>query len=243
MIARTPRPRARIASLVGIGAMSWACARSERVQETPLPTASACEPAPADPVEEPATTVAVAWLPATVLHWQGDLERTAASHAVDAELLAIVVLVESGGDPAAKSKSGARGLMQLLPLTGRHVANKRKLADYETGKLVDPAWNLDLGAWYLGKQLGAFASKDGRDRTVELAAAAYNGGPNWLTKHLGGEATMSNETERYMRWVGGMWRERRSPRSDTYALWWSAGGSRLVEKAAQALGEPVSAPP
>ena len=70
------------------------------------------------------------WLPPTIEHWRGDLERVAAERHVDADLLAIVVLVESGGNPRAKSPSGALGLMQILPLTGRHIATERKLSGH-----------------------------------------------------------------------------------------------------------------
>jgi soluble lytic murein transglycosylase len=162
---------------------------------------------------------------------------------VDADLLAIVVLVESGGDPAAKSPSGALGLMQILPLTGRHIATERKLEGHKSARLVDPAYNLDFGAWYLSQQLGAFEIADDRARTVDLAAAAYNAGPGKLARFLNAEEKLSSETERYIRWVGGMWRDRRAQTSDTYGAWWRAGGSRLVERAASAMKIDVVAPP
>ncbi len=179
---------------------------------------------------------------AEIEHWRGDLERVAAERHVDADLLAIVVLVESGGNPRAKSPSGALGLMQILPLTGRHIATERKLSGHADKRLSDPGYNLDFGAWYLGVQLAAFATPHDGARTVDLAAAAYNAGPNRLKRHLRGDDSLTSETERYMRWVGGMWRERNAARSDTYAAWWRAGGSRLVEEAGEALDVAVVPP-
>ena len=78
--------------------------------------------------------------------------------------------------------------------------------------------------------------------TLERAAAAYNGGPGRLARHLRGEVPLSAQTERYVGWTGGMWRERREPRSATYAAWWDAGGERLVRRAARALGVEVDEP-
>ncbi|MCC6523985.1 MAG: transglycosylase SLT domain-containing protein [Polyangiaceae bacterium] len=204
------------------------------------PPAASAEPGRAP--EPPPSVVAVDWLPASVTHWRADIETAAAVHGLPADLVAIVVLVESGGDPAARSSSGARGLMQILPPTGRHIAGVRALADHADRRLVEPRYNLDLGAWYLARQRTDFVAADA-DKTVELVAAAYNGGPGRLARHLRGEGTLSAETERYIGWVGGMWRERRAPRSVTYAAWWDAGGSRLVTRAARALDEPVAPPP
>jgi soluble lytic murein transglycosylase-like protein len=193
--------------------------------------------------EPPATTIGISWLPKTVDHWRDGLERLGATNNVDPELLAIIVLVESGGNPTAKSKSGALGLMQIIPLTGKHIATERKLPEQPKEKLTDPDYNLDFGAWYIGHQLLSFQVPGDRTRSIELAAAAYNGGPNKLKRHLNGAESLSNETQRYVKWVGGMWRERRKERSSTYAAWWSAGGERLIRDAGTKLEVPVTPPP
>jgi hypothetical protein len=177
----------------------------------------------------------VAWLPGTVTHWRADVERLARQHGLDPDLVAIVVLVESGGGPHARSGTGALGLMQILPLTGRHIARERVLGGHSDERLLEAGYNLDLGSWYLARQTAAFAADD-EARTVERAAAAYNGGPGRLGHYLRGEGTLSAETERYVGWVGGMWRERHQPRSPTFEAWWQAGGWRLVRKAEKELG-------
>ncbi|MBI4957652.1 MAG: transglycosylase SLT domain-containing protein [Myxococcales bacterium] len=243
MPTRSCQLRVRVAVLGAVIGASAACRRTgaEESDGAPCspPVASA---APGLAPESPTSVVAVDWLPASVTHWRADIETAAVVHGLPADLVAIVVLVESGGDPAARSPSGARGLMQILPPTGRHIAGVRALADHEDRRLVEPRYNLDLGAWYLARQRADFAADD-PGKTVELVAAAYNGGPGRLARHLRGEGTLSAETDRYVGWVGGMWRERRAPRSVTYAAWWDAGGSRLVTRAARALDEPVAPPP
>jgi soluble lytic murein transglycosylase-like protein len=180
--------------------------------------------------------IAIAWLPETVKQHQRAIEEAAGAHGVDAELVAIVTLVESGGWVGAKSPSGARGLMQVMPRTGAIIAEQRRIADFEVGRLDEPATNLDFGAYYLREQLGRFAASD-LDETIDRAAAAYNGGPTALARHLAGRPSLSDQTVRYRRWVGGMWRERRHESSPTFEAWARAGGERLLARAAaEALG-------
>jgi soluble lytic murein transglycosylase-like protein len=77
---------------------------------------------------------------------------------------------ESGFDPTAHSRAGARGLMQLMPATGREVARRMGLA-FSSSRLSDPAYNLSLGTAYFRQVLSMF------DDNLELALAGYNGGP------------------------------------------------------------------
>lgn len=71
-----------------------------------------------------AADIGIAWLPETVARWQPDIVAAAAAHGIDPKLAAIVMLVESGGDPTALSPSGARGLMQVMPGTGADIARR-----------------------------------------------------------------------------------------------------------------------
>lgn len=179
-----------------------------------------------------AADIGIAWLPETVARWQPDIVAAAAAHGIDPKLAAIVMLVESGGDPTALSPSGARGLMQVMPGTGADIARRRDISGFEPDMLADPATNLDFGAWYLAQQLGAFGIANDPDwqASVEAAAAAYNGGPGSVQRMRAG-GSLPDETVRYQRWVGGMWRERASATSPTFDAWWQAGGSRLVAAA------------
>ena len=77
---------------------------------------------------------------------------------------------ESVFNPKALSRANARGLMQLLPSTGKLVAKTQGLGAISPADLYNPTLNITLGTSYLSSQL----SKFGR---IELAAAAYNAGP------------------------------------------------------------------
>ncbi|HHH27568.1 MAG TPA: lytic transglycosylase domain-containing protein [Polyangiaceae bacterium] len=222
------RPPLILAALTA-SVLATACHETE---EQPRPSTEA-EPAatsPAPPRSAPrATRVAIAWLPAPVARFSSAFEAAGRRHGVDAELLAIIALVESGGWSAAQSPSGARGLMQIMPSTGRIIADERVIdRPTKTGLLV-PETSVDFGAWYLARQLERFGTGD-LDASVELAAAAYNGGPTHLSRHLDDGATLAAQTARYRRWVGGMWHERRQARSETFRAWLEAGGERLLAR-------------
>ena len=82
---------------------------------------------------------------------------------------------ESGFDAAARSRSGARGLMQIMPATGREVARGLGLP-FSTDRLGDPEVSLRLGTRYFRQLLDRF------DGNVELALAGYNGGPGRISR-------------------------------------------------------------
>jgi hypothetical protein len=154
--------------------------------------------------------IAIPWLPKRVRAWEEHLVAAGERHGVDPELLAIVALVESGGDPEAMSPVGAHGLLQVMPATANDIARQRGLPEPSKARLLDPGVNIDIGAYYLARQLEAF------DR-VELAAAAYNGGPTRVRSWLAGRGTLPRETEHYRNLVSALYRERHDPWSPTFA--------------------------
>ena len=203
---------------------AFARATSEAAPTVPPPT----------PTVSPDHRVAIAWLPETVTRWTPLLEEASERHGPAADLLAIKILIESGGNPHAVSSAGACGLSQVMPGTAADIARIRGLkapscADFH----ADPALNIDFGAWYLARQLATFGdASEGPpwQRSVELAAVAYNGGPGSAWALLRGAAVPS-EALRYQRWMGGMWQERHDDASPTLERWLAAGGRRLVSAA------------
>jgi soluble lytic murein transglycosylase-like protein len=181
---------------------------------------------PAPPAVQHQTTSR--WLPSSVTRFAPLVEQASFRHGVDANLLAIVILVESGGDPIASSPKGAMGLMQLMPATARDIARERGIPHVDA-RLYDPAYNIDFGAYYLSKQMQRFNNGDPIN-TVERAAGAYNGGPARMDRHLRTGEALPLETTRYQRWVAGMWMERHFPESPMFGDWYNAGGERLVAR-------------
>jgi soluble lytic murein transglycosylase len=102
--------------------------------------------------------------------WRVELTDAAGRAALDPHFVAAVVREESSFYPQARSRVGARGLMQLMPETARPMAQARRLSFADGAVLDDPAVNLDLGSTFLGLLLRDFGDP-------RLAAAAYNAGP------------------------------------------------------------------
>jgi soluble lytic murein transglycosylase len=101
--------------------------------------------------------------------------RAAARERLPPSLVFGMVHQESAFDAAARSRSGARGLMQIMPSTGREVAQRLGLP-FSTERLEDPEISLRLGTSYFRQLLDRF------DGNVELALAGYNGGPGRISR-------------------------------------------------------------
>lgn len=198
-----------------------------------LITASGCgHPGfpPPSAAHGPQAVARIPWLPPSVARFGPLIDATARRHGVDPALVAIVVLVESGGDPMAESPAGAKGLMQLMPATAAEVAERRGLP-FDESMLFRPEVNVELGVTYLAAQIRRFWTTY-PDETVARAAGAYNGGPGRMRRHLEEGEALYDETISYRKWVVGMWRERYAARSMTFEQWWFKGGRRLVAGAA-----------
>jgi soluble lytic murein transglycosylase-like protein len=98
------------------------------------------------------------------------LARAGANHNIDADLLASVVQAESAGQVRAVSRTGARGLMQLMPATASTLGVRDSFA---------PDQNIAGGSAYLDQLLTRY-----RDN-IALALAAYNAGPAAVDRYRG----------------------------------------------------------
>ncbi len=100
-------------------------------------------------------------------------EEIIAAHArnygLDPALLAAVIYRESKFDADARSRSGAIGLMQLLPETAKGIALHTGGRRFVVSDLRDPEINIRYGAFYLRRLLRRYGDE-------RLALAAYNAG-------------------------------------------------------------------
>ena len=110
---------------------------------------------------------------------------------IDPYLILSVIQVESRFSPTAVSHKGARGLMQLMPTTGRYVANKYDLPLKNTRSLFDPVTNIRLGVAYLSYLENMYGNMD-------YALFAYNHGPK-KTKQI--KKTFSKSKPYYVKAV------------------------------------------
>lgn len=86
------------------------------------------------------------------------------------EIVAGVAREESRWNPEVLSRVGARGLMQLMPLTAEAVAGRLGVPAPSPEQLFQPQWSLKLGASELGRLSQSF------DNFNPAAVAAYNAG-------------------------------------------------------------------
>lgn len=98
------------------------------------------------------------------------LAKAGAAHDLNVDLLASVVRQESGGNAHAVSRTGARGLMQLMPGT----ASELGVAD-----AFAPGENVNGGTAYLDALLKRYHDN------LALALAAYNAGPGAVDRWHG----------------------------------------------------------
>ncbi len=107
-----------------------------------------------------------------------DFYARAADQSLPVSELMAIARRESAFSPVARSPVGARGLMQLMPATGRSVAKSVGLRA-STGDLYQVDYNITLGSAYYQQLLERF------DGNRAVALAAYNAGPNRVKNWLG----------------------------------------------------------
>jgi soluble lytic murein transglycosylase-like protein len=129
---------------------------------------------------------AVSWdkVPLNTQAYRREIQSAASYNALEESLIRAIIHAESAYQPDARSPKGAQGLMQLMPETA---------AELEVADPFDPGENIDGGARYLAQLLSEF------DGDLDLAAAAYNAGPNAVYQH--GGIPPFDETREYVRRV------------------------------------------
>ncbi len=137
--------------------------RVEMVADVPEPVAVVTVPIP---VGSPRTIMA----PPTREEMHQMLAHAGEKHNIDEDLLASVVRAESGGQVRAISRTGAMGLMQLMPGTATAMGVE---------DAFKPEQNISGGTAYLDWLLTRYHDN------VALALAAYNAGPGAVDKYHG----------------------------------------------------------
>ncbi|MDQ6653223.1 MAG: lytic transglycosylase domain-containing protein, partial [Acidobacteriota bacterium] len=113
----------------------------------------------------------------------GFIRQSGARYGVDPYLIFCVMEQESHFNSRARSRRGARGLMQLMPGTSARLGVR---------KPSDPAQNVAGGARYLKQLIERF---DGR---IDLVLASYNAGEG-AVKKFGGKVPPYRETRNYVK--------------------------------------------
>ena len=153
-----------------------------------------------------------------IQHWGTEIVRWAAAASLDPNLAAVVMQIESCGDPRAVSRSGAIGLFQVMPFHF-HI----------TDNPFSPDTNALRGLEYLSRSLETAGGN------ARLALAGYNGGIGVISR---GEWTWAAETHRYVRYGAPIYDDARSGAESSASLeeWYGKYGAGLCRQASRRLG-------
>jgi tetratricopeptide (TPR) repeat protein len=95
---------------------------------------------------------------------------------IDPFLVLSIIRQESSFDPASISPANARGLMQIMPSTGRKLSRALNVENFSIERLHEPEMNIKMGTYYLAHLL--------RDNGGDIvpAVASYNAGKKTVSK-------------------------------------------------------------
>ena len=153
-----------------------------------------------------------------VQYWSDNILRWADASSLDPNLVAVVMQIESCGDPFARSSAGAMGLFQVMPFHFRIGEDP-----------YNPDTNALRGLDYLAHSL------ETSHGNVRLALAGYNGGVGIIAH---GEWTWSAQTLRYVYFGVPIYEDARNGANSSTTLeeWHRKYGAGLCRQASQKLG-------
>lgn len=122
------------------------------------------------------------------LPFQAEIEKAIKKLKYTNEALVYAIMrQESAFGVVARSPSGARGLMQLLPSTAKDIAKKTRYKKYRrAGDLYRPEINIDLGARYMDRLIAAGKGY------LPYAFASYNAGPGRMYRWSKGRSAVTD---------------------------------------------------
>ena len=110
--------------------------------------------------------------PDTIKKWSKEYNE-------DPFLVAGILMLESGFNPQAQSPVGALGMAQIMPSTGRSIAQGVGKTDFTTNDLYNPEIAIQFATWHI------HVLKEEYGGNEVAALAAYNAGPDAVEKHGG----------------------------------------------------------
>lgn len=150
-----------------------------------------------------------------VKRWEAQISNWSADFGLDPDLAAVIMQIESCGDPLALSSAGARGLFQVMPF------------HFGPGEdAFDPDTNARRGLAYFAERLQQTQGN------VGLAFAGYNGGH---VAAASGWDSWARETQDYYVWATGIYEEAKAGMNESPTLirWLQSGGASLCRQASE----------
>ncbi|MPL77058.1 Membrane-bound lytic murein transglycosylase C [bioreactor metagenome] len=144
------------------------------------------------------------------------INRASRAEGISGQVVAAVIQAESSFQPRALSRSGAYGLMQVIPSTWRQVNNQikactgRHAGDCTSDCYFNPEINITIGTAYLGQ---LYKSYNG---DMVRALAAYNAGPGEVSRY--GGVPPFQETNEYIDRIITYWFKAQNKPLPSYSL-------------------------
>jgi soluble lytic murein transglycosylase len=117
-----------------------------------------------------------------ILNYEPQIIAYSKNNNLNPALISAIVFVESRFDPRAESRKGALGLMQIMPTTGKWVAEQLQWDQFSDRDLLNPQKNLEVGVWYFAYLKQYFKENE------SLALASYNAGhrnvSQWISNQV-----------------------------------------------------------
>jgi|GEM_PF-7089479 hypothetical protein len=102
--------------------------------------------------------------------WEHYIERYSSYYKVDPDLVRAIIYAESKGDPYVVSRTGAEGLMQLMPVTSDFMGISNPF---------DPEENIKAGVKYI-----AWLLKNSKEYNDTHVLWAWNAGPGKMHRNI-----------------------------------------------------------
>lgn len=125
------------------------------------------------------------------------INKYALEYQLDPHLVFAIIKTESNFNPNAMSSSGARGLMQIMPVVWQKYCNP----DWPEDSIYDPEFNILVGVKYFRSLLDRYHGR------IDLALEAYNAG---LSNVKPGKEPKYVETRNYLQKTVSYWQELRN---------------------------------
>ncbi len=143
------------------------------------------------------------------LAYEKEIQKYSEKYRLDPFLVAGLIRQESGYNVKSLSSSNAMGLMQIIPPTGKYIAEQVNFRGFSPDLLYEPETNISFGTWYLAYLLNRF------NGNLFKAVAGYNAGPGAIERwwkdfeHLDSDEIVENipfrETRNYVKLVLRNW--------------------------------------
>jgi soluble lytic murein transglycosylase len=155
-------------------------------------------------------------------YWDA-IQRHSKVHGLDPYLVAALIAQESTFDPRIKSPANAVGLMQIVPATGRRMAQAAGIRNFTPAMLTNPEVNLRLGTLYFARLIKQFGG-------THYALASYNAGENRIVRWRAERPGIDQdefiddipfpETQNYVKRILGT--------AENYRMLYAGGGGRAL---------------